>query len=236
MTDHTLYLLRHAKSSWDEPLRDHERPLDARGVRDARAAGRLLAEQGWRPDLVLCSTAVRTRQTWRHAVDAGADAGEVRYTDAVYEASAGRLLELVQATEEAVGSLMLIGHGPGLPGLADGLGARPGAELRLGPDGHQVPHRGAHGAPDARSLGRRDHGRGRAGRLRGPPRLISASTSPHPGRGGRDTPARASIGATSPHPRAGPRTRPGISSDPATRDAEAPALSWWCSGRSRGRW
>jgi len=122
MTDHTLYLLRHAKSSWDEPLRDHERPLDARGVRDARAAGRLLAGQGWRSDLVLCSTAVRTRQTWQHAVHAGAEAGEVRY---IYEASAVRLLGLVQLTEETVGSLMLIGHGPGLPDLAEGLGARP---------------------------------------------------------------------------------------------------------------
>ncbi|HEY5981426.1 MAG TPA: histidine phosphatase family protein [Microlunatus sp.] len=125
MTDHTLYLLRHAKSSWDEPLRDHERPLDSRGVRDARAAGRLLAGQNWRPDLVLCSTAVRTRETWQHAVDAGADAAEVRFVDAIYEASAVGLLGLVQATEEVVGSLMLIGHGPGLPGLAEGLGARP---------------------------------------------------------------------------------------------------------------
>jgi phosphohistidine phosphatase len=125
MTDHVLYLLRHAKSSWTEPLRDHERPLDDRGLRDARAAGRLLAAQGWRPDLVLCSTAVRTRETWRHAVSGGADAGEVRYVDAIYEASATRLLGLVQATEESVGSLMLIGHGPGLPGLAESLGARP---------------------------------------------------------------------------------------------------------------
>ncbi len=125
MTDHVLYLLRHAKSSWNEPLRDHERPLDDRGLRDARAAGRLLAAQGWRPDLVLCSTAVRTRETWRHAVGSGADAGEVRYVDAIYEGSATRLLGLVQATEESVGSLMLIGHGPGLPGLAEGLGARP---------------------------------------------------------------------------------------------------------------
>ena len=125
MTDHTLYLLRHATSSWHAPPRDHERPLDARGVRDARAAGRLLARQGWRPDLVFCSTAVRTRETWQHAVDAGAEAGEVRFVDAIYEASAARLLGLVQETAETVGSLMLIGHGPGLPGLAEGLGARP---------------------------------------------------------------------------------------------------------------
>ncbi|HYI56351.1 MAG TPA: histidine phosphatase family protein [Microlunatus sp.] len=122
---HTLYLLRHAKSSWDEPLRDHERPLDARGVRDARAAGRLLAERGWRPDLVLCSPAVRTRETWQQATGAGAEAGEVRFVDAIYEASVVRLLGLVQQTPEDVATLMLIGHGPGLPGLAEGLGGRP---------------------------------------------------------------------------------------------------------------
>lgn len=125
MTDHLLYLLRHAKSDWEEPLTDHERPLAARGVRDATAAGRLLAVRGWRPDLVLCSTAVRTVQTWQRASAAGADAGEVQQTDAIYEASTGQLLGLVQETPEAVGSLMLIGHGPGLPGLAVTLGSRP---------------------------------------------------------------------------------------------------------------
>jgi len=125
MTDHTLYLLRHAKSSWDEPLADHERPLAARGIRDARAAGRLLADRGWRPDLVLCSTAVRARQTWQRAAAAGAQAGEVRHVDAIYEASVARLLDLVHQAPDEIGSLMLVGHGPGLPGLAESLGARP---------------------------------------------------------------------------------------------------------------
>lgn len=125
MTEHTLFLLRHAKSSWDEPLPDHRRPLSARGFRDARAAGSLLAARGWRPDLVLCSTATRTRQTWQRARGAGADAGEVRYLDEIYEASTARLLELVRQAPADVGALMLIGHGPGLPGLAGSLGARP---------------------------------------------------------------------------------------------------------------
>ena len=122
---HTLYLLRHAKSAWDQPLPDHERPLAARGRRDATAAGRLLARRGWRPDLVLCSTAVRTRQTWQRASDAGATTGEVRYTDEIYEAYADDLLELLQYASEEIGSLMLIGHGPGLPDLAELIGARP---------------------------------------------------------------------------------------------------------------
>ena len=125
MTDHILYLLRHAKSSWDEPLPDHERPLAARGIRDAGAAGRLLGDRGWHPDLVLCSTAVRTRQTWQWASAAGARAGEVRDVQAIYEASVARLLGLVQQTAEEIECLMLIGHGPGLPGLVESLGARP---------------------------------------------------------------------------------------------------------------
>ncbi|MDN5761319.1 MAG: histidine phosphatase family protein [Microlunatus sp.] len=125
MTDHTLYLLRHAKSSWDEPLPDHQRPLSTRGNRDARAAGRLLAERDWRPDLVLCSTAVRTRQTWALARSAGADAAEIRFVDDIYEASTSRLAGVVRRVGEEVGSLMLIGHGPGLPGLAESLGRRP---------------------------------------------------------------------------------------------------------------
>jgi phosphohistidine phosphatase len=125
MSDHTLYLLRHAKSAWDQPLPDHERPLARRGSRDARAAGRLLADRGWRPDLVLCSTAVRTRQTWQRASAFGARAGAVRFVGAIYEASVDHLLALVRQTPDDVGSLMLIGHGPGLPGLAAALGSRP---------------------------------------------------------------------------------------------------------------
>lgn len=125
MTEHVLYLLRHAKSSWDEPLPDRERPLSARGHRDAAAAGRMLAERGWTPGLVLCSPAVRTRQTWSLAVRAGASAGEVRYLDDIYEAGTTRLAALVSRTAEETGSLMLVGHGPGLPDLAAALGRRP---------------------------------------------------------------------------------------------------------------
>lgn len=125
MTEHLLYLLRHAKSSWDEPLADHERPLSARGQRDARAAGRLLTERGWAPDLCLCSTSVRTRETWRLAASAGAEAGQVRFVDTIYDASMARLIALVRDTPEEVGSMMMIGHGPGLPDLAATLGRRP---------------------------------------------------------------------------------------------------------------
>ena len=121
----TLWLLRHAKSAWDTGEPDHERPLNDRGVRDAGAAGRLFAEQGWRPDLVLCSSAVRTRQTWQRAEAAGATAGKLRIEPRIYEASATDLLSLVREIDDAVSGLLLVGHSPGVPGLADHLGTRP---------------------------------------------------------------------------------------------------------------
>jgi phosphohistidine phosphatase len=116
----TLTLLRHAKSAWDDPdLDDHARPLAERGRRDATAVGKVLAERRIRPDLVLCSTSERTRQTWRRAERAGARASEVRYEDRVYEASSYDLLRLIRTVSDEVRSLMLIGHGPGLPDLAE---------------------------------------------------------------------------------------------------------------------
>jgi phosphohistidine phosphatase len=121
----TLWLLRHAKSDWDTGAPDHERPLNSRGGRDAEAAGRLLSKRGWRPDLVLCSSALRTRQTWERAAEAGARAGEVRIERGIYAASETRLLQLVRQVDDAVTGLLLVGHGPGLPDLADGLGTRP---------------------------------------------------------------------------------------------------------------
>ena len=124
-TTWTLMLLRHAKSSWDYPVADHDRPLSDRGRRDARAAGRLLAQRGWVPDLVLCSTAVRARQTWERALGGGAVARSLEHTRRVYAASAEQLLSLVSDVDPAVRVLLLVGHAPGLPDLADRLGRRP---------------------------------------------------------------------------------------------------------------
>lgn len=118
----TLILLRHAKSAWDDAdLEDHERPLAERGRRDATEVGQLLVERRIRPDLVLCSSAERTRQTWKRAERAGAQAAEVRFEDKVYEASSYDLLRLVNVVPDNVRSLMVIGHGPGLPDLAERL-------------------------------------------------------------------------------------------------------------------
>ncbi len=116
---HTLYLLRHAKSSWSEPaLPDHERPLSPRGRRDGkRVAGHLL-RLGIAPELVLCSTAARTRETLELTRPALADTATVSLEAGLYAASAGTLLERLRALPDEVVSVMLIGHNPGLEDLA----------------------------------------------------------------------------------------------------------------------
>jgi len=119
--EHLLLLLRHAKSSWDEGVEDSSRPLNDRGRRDARAVGRILAQRGWRPDLALCSPALRARQTWQEAVEDGAEAAELRFDDRIYAAAPGTLERLVREVPESVGTLAVIGHGPGLPDLAERL-------------------------------------------------------------------------------------------------------------------
>lgn len=119
-----LVLLRHAKSSWEQDLPDFARPLSTRGRRDGLEAGHWLAEHVGRPDLVLCSTAVRTRQTWARVCEAEPDVlgtVPVRFEEAVYEASSDTLLDLVRALADDVATVVLVGHGPGLPDLAERL-------------------------------------------------------------------------------------------------------------------
>src|SRR5262245_65743547 len=113
-----LYLLRHAKSSWDDPtLPDHERPLAPRGRRDAKRIARHLRTLGLKPELILCSPAVRTRETLELLQPAVGDA-TVTFDDALYGASSDRLLARLRSVPDEVESVMLIGHNPGLEQLA----------------------------------------------------------------------------------------------------------------------
>lgn len=123
-TPRRLVLLRHAKSSWADDLPDADRPLSARGRRDAAAAGHWLVEHVGRPDLVLCSTAVRTRQTWTRLCEAEPDVlatVTVRHEAAIYEAWSDTLLDLARRLPDDVATAVLVGHGPGLPDLAERL-------------------------------------------------------------------------------------------------------------------
>jgi len=113
-----LYLLRHAKSSWDDPaLSDSERPLSRRGVRDAKRIAEHLRVLGVRPALVLCSSAARTQATLELIRPAFVGA-PVRVEDQLYGATSEALLARLRAVPEEIGSVLLIGHNPGLQDLA----------------------------------------------------------------------------------------------------------------------
>jgi phosphohistidine phosphatase len=120
----TLVLVRHAKSSWEYDVDDHERPLSARGRRDAEALGRFLNERSLRPDLVLCSTATRTRQTWECAMAGGASAGEAQYLDEIYRAWVPELVTLIRDVPEEIDTVLVLGHAPGIPDLVEHLCVR----------------------------------------------------------------------------------------------------------------
>lgn len=113
-----LYVLRHAKSSWsDGRLADHDRPLAPRGERATYALSRYIAEAGIGPALVLCSTAVRARQTLDRVVSALGDV-DVWHEDALYGASARELVKRLRRLPPTVPSVMIVGHNPGLEDLA----------------------------------------------------------------------------------------------------------------------
>lgn len=108
-----LVVLRHAKSAWPEGVDDHRRPLAPRGLRDAPAAGRVLAESDCLPDLALCSTAVRARRTWELASGQWGTPPPVRYDRRLYGADVSELLEVVHEAPREVETLLLVGHNPG---------------------------------------------------------------------------------------------------------------------------
>lgn len=114
-----LLLLRHAKSDWaDGGLDDFDRPLAPRGEAAAPVMGRYLKSRKLIPDLVLCSAAKRTRQTWDLVAPELKTAPEVRFRRGLYLAPPGRMLDALRKAPAAVKTLMLIGHNPGMAGLA----------------------------------------------------------------------------------------------------------------------
>ena len=123
-----LFLLRHAKSSWDDPrLDDHERPLAPRGRRASKLICGHLRRERITPSLVLCSSARRTRETLERILPAP-DAADVRIEDGLYQASAEVLLQRLREVPHDTESVMLVGHQPAIQELAVAL-AGDGAEL-----------------------------------------------------------------------------------------------------------
>lgn len=114
----TLYLLRHAKSSWDDASQpDFERPLANRGREACALIGEFIREKGIDFDLVLVSPAVRTRETIKLIKEHAKFRGEVRYDERIYEATVSQLLEVIAQVDDDRESILLVGHNPGMEGL-----------------------------------------------------------------------------------------------------------------------
>jgi phosphohistidine phosphatase len=117
-----LFILRHAKSSWDDPaLEDHQRPLAPRGRRAVKLLATHLRSNQIEPVLVLCSSAVRTRETCKSV----SPSGELRIEPELYEASADQVLERLRRIPAAVPSVMVVGHNPAMQMLVLKLADQP---------------------------------------------------------------------------------------------------------------
>jgi phosphohistidine phosphatase len=126
-----LYLLRHAKSSWDNPgSSDRDRPLSPRGRRAAKRIGQYVHAEAIRPELVLCSPAVRARQTLAR-VRRGLGDPKVSFDETLYAADGDRLLERLRAVPADIGSVLVVGHDPGLHDLALELASGGGGLRKL---------------------------------------------------------------------------------------------------------
>jgi phosphohistidine phosphatase len=128
MSDHhikRLVLMRHAKADWPGGVADHERPLEERGHREAPLAGKWLLKHGVVPDFILCSSALRTRQTCTWVCsELGDKAPTPKLEDGLYGASALRMLAVINHVPDTVTTLMVISHMPGVQDLAMHLASR----------------------------------------------------------------------------------------------------------------
>lgn len=122
----TLLLLRHAKSSWSDPtLADHERPLKRRGVKAARQMARQMKAEHLVPELVLCSTAVRARETLRLVLDESELTPPVQELERLYHCSPGEFLAVLRDVPADLQTVLIVGHNPGMEEFLAHLIGRP---------------------------------------------------------------------------------------------------------------
>lgn len=113
-----IYILRHAKSSWDNPvLADFDRPLNERGSRTADFMGELIHKSDFQPELILSSPATRAKETANIIKKTARLQSEIKFEENIYEASPQTLLKIISDLNENLQSVMLVGHNPGLEGL-----------------------------------------------------------------------------------------------------------------------
>lgn len=124
---HLLLLMRHAKSAWPPEIADHDRPLAPRGVKEAGLGGDWLRANLPAVDAVLCSTAIRARQTLQHT---GIDA-PVRYAERLYGTTPGTVIDEIAGTAEQVATLLVISHEPVISQVAVGLAGAPGTDAAV---------------------------------------------------------------------------------------------------------
>jgi phosphohistidine phosphatase len=120
-----LLLLRHAKSDWSKDADDHDRPLAGRGRKAAPAMARYMRKNDYIPDVVLCSTALRTRETLDVLLAGWKKQPEICYERTLYLADWPVLLANLKKAPASASPLLLVGHNPGIEQLAIALAAQP---------------------------------------------------------------------------------------------------------------
>lgn len=121
----TLLILRHAKSSWDDPtIDDHNRPLNPRGLKTTPLMGRLVKEKNLVPDLILCSTALRALQTAQLIADSSGYKDEIRMIRDFYPGDTDSYIKALDSQDAELTSIMIIGHNPGLESFLEHLTGR----------------------------------------------------------------------------------------------------------------
>ena len=125
----TVFLLRHAKSDWDDPtLKDHDRSLSERGRAAAPKIGAYIKSKRYKPETILCSTARRTVETYDLIKGAIGEGSKVKFEESLYLAELRHLLERLKWLDDELKSAMIIGHNPGMEQLANALPHAPKTE------------------------------------------------------------------------------------------------------------
>ena len=121
----TLLLMRHAKSSWKESeLKDFDRPLNKRGKKSAPLMGHMIADQELVPDRIICSPAVRARQTAEAFVKTAGYKGDIEFNEGYYMGEPSSYLEPLAKLPDEVERVLIVGHNPGLEALLQLLTSR----------------------------------------------------------------------------------------------------------------
>ena len=109
----SVILFRHGKSDWDAQYdSDHDRPLAKRGIRDAKRMGKFLSKSTEVPELILSSTALRTRETTKFAMEAGNWNVDIELEKRIYEASFEEIINIIKSQDDKYNSICLVGHEP----------------------------------------------------------------------------------------------------------------------------